>query len=182
MEHNDFIKGALIGLSIGGIAALFMAPKSGKQLRDEIVNGYNSFAEGSHEKLEDVKERAHSFMDSIQGKTHEEHNVFLLGGLAGAILGALAGLLLAPQSGNKLREKLGDEYDVIYDKAKGVISSIQRGKNDFEHELEDWKDIFADIVAKISKTAKKKGGSYLDDISDWASLGLRLYREVQNRR
>lgn len=184
MEHNDFIKGALIGAGIGVLAALFSAPKSGKQLRKDIVNGYNSIAEGSHDKLDEVKEKAQYFMDSIQGKTHEDHSAFLLGGLAGSILGGLAGLLLAPHSGTKLREKLGDEYDVIYDKAKGVMDSIHQGKDNFQHELEDWKDVFANIISKFSKTAKKKGSinSYLDDISDWASLGLRLYREVQNRR
>lgn len=188
MEQNDLIKGALIGVAIGGLAALFMAPKSGKQLRDDIVDGYNSFSTGSHDKLDDVKEKAQCFMDSLQGKACEEPcetNVFLLGGLAGTVLGGLAGLLLAPQAGNKLREKLGDEYDVIYDKAKGVMNSIQSGKNSFQHEIEDWKDVFSDIVGKLSKTSKKKGSngsSYLNDISDWASLGLRLYHEVQNRR
>lgn len=74
------------------------------------------------------------------------------------------------------------DYELIYDKAKGVINSIQRGKDNFQHELEDWKDIFSNIIDKVSKTSKKKGGSYLNDVADWASLGLRIFREVQNRR
>lgn len=190
MDHNHFLKGALIGGCIAGLAALFMAPKSGKQLRNQILDGYNTITESSREQFDNIKEKTQGLIDSMQGKTstgkahHEDHNAFLMGSLAGAVLGALAGLLLAPHSGNKLREKLGDEYEEIYDKAKGVIDRVQNGKKNFQHELEDWKDIFSHLVAKFSSNSSKKknAGSYLNDIADWASLGLRLYHEVQNRR
>lgn len=184
MEHKDFITGAIIGGCLGGLAALLMTPKSGDELRNEILNGYNTFTGNSQEKLNEVKQKTQCLIDSIGGGGHD-YNVFLLGGLAGTVLGAISGLLLAPQSGNKLREKLGDEYDSMYGKAKGIMSSLQKGKTQFQHELEDWKEILADLVEKISKgTPKNKSSesSYLDNISDWASLGLRLYREVQNRR
>jgi len=136
MEQHDFIKGALVGGAVAGIFALFFAPKSGKALRDDIVEGYNSINEHTHdyaddikEKANDVKLKAHEFIDKMRGIEHHDNHAFMIGGISGAVIGALAGLLLAPQSGNKLREKLGDKYEDIYDKAKDTYEQMQKKKD-----------------------------------------------------
>lgn len=187
MDQNDFLKGALIGGCVAGVVAIFLAPKSGKALRQDIADGYNTLNKESKRYANELSERAHDFVDTLQGVDHEpEHHThaFLAGGAAGAILGALAGLLLAPQSGEKLREYFGDEYDHMREKAKSVVDDVCEKEQEFEEKLEDWKEILSNIVEKLSEEPRKKGskGNHLNKIFDWATLGLQLYHKVQARR
>ncbi len=184
MKSNDLIKGTLIGICLGGVLGLFLAPKSGKEIQEDILAGYNKMNAQSHQFADNFKEYANSFIDYLQGVDHShEPKKFIYGGLAGLVLGVLAGLILAPQSGNKLRERLLDEYDHIYDNAKDVMKSFRKGKHNFEDKLEDWKDIFVTILDKVSQPKLKNfNGEHVNKILDWADLGLRLYNTVQNRR
>lgn len=187
MDQNEFLKGALIGGCVAGIAAIFLAPKSGKALRQDIADGYNTLNKESKRYANDFSECAHSFMDSLHGVQREpDHNchALLAGGAAGAILGALAGLLLAPQSGEKLREYFGDEYDHMCEKARNVVDDVYDKEQEFEEKLEDWKEILSNIVEKLSEVPRIKGSrsGHLNKIFDWATLGLQLYKKVQARR
>lgn len=191
MERNDFIKGALVGGVVSGLFALFLAPKSGKDLRNNIIETYDSLNEQGHDYVDSIKEkacemqsRAHEFVDNLRGVEPQENHAFLMGGLSGAVIGALAGLLLAPQAGSKLREKLGDQYCDIYDKAKDTYEQMQKKGHEFEGNLDEWKDVCAKIIDKLSTSSSRKAtnNSYLNEIFDWASLGLRLYNQSQARR
>lgn len=184
MKNNDLIKGALIGTVIGGLMGIFLAPKAGSELQEDIIDGYNSLNEQTHQFADGFKEYANSFMDYLRGVEHKKTpNQLMVGGLAGVVLGAIAGLLLAPQAGNKLREKLSDEYDHMRDNAKDVLDDITNGKKNFEHKLDDWKDTFVTILDKFSgPKSRKQNGEHINNILDWADLGLRLYNTVQHRR
>lgn len=186
MDQNDFLKGALIGGCVAGVVAIFLAPKSGKALRQDIADGYNTLNKESKRYAGEIFERAQDFIDTLQGVNHEpEHgtHAFLAGGAAGAILGALAGLLLAPQSGEKLREYFGDEYDHMREKARSVVDDVYDKEQQFEDKLEDWKEVLSSIVNKLSSAPKKgAANSHLNKILDWATLGLHLYNKVQARR
>jgi len=184
MKNNDLMKGALIGGCIGGICALFLARKSGRELQDDIINGYNSLNHQTHEYVDGIKDYAQHFMDLIHGvEPSHSHNKLLIGGLSGIVLGTLAGLLLAPQSGTKLRARLGDKYDDIIDNAKDVIDGIQEGKQNFEEKLEDWKDTLMTILDKFNAPKKRHlNGKHVNNIVDWATLGIRVYNSLQNRR
>ncbi|MBA2728431.1 MAG: YtxH domain-containing protein [Parachlamydiaceae bacterium] len=184
MKNNDMLKGALIGGCIGGICALFLARKSGCELQEDIVNGYNSLNNQTHEYVDDVKDYAQRFMDLIHGVEPEHSsNKLLVGGLSGVVLGTLAGLLLAPQSGTRLREQFGDKYDEMCDSAKEVIQDIHKGKENFEDKIGDWKETLVTILDNFQSPKKKSGnGHHMNNIVDWASLGLRVYNSLQNRR
>jgi gas vesicle protein len=189
MDQLDFLKGAVIGGCVGAVAALFLAPKSGRDLRHDITEGYNTINKKSHQYANDFTGRAQGLFNSLQGieeEQHESSNTFLIGGAVGAVIGALAGLLLAPQAGEKLRDSLGDEYENICDKAKSVVNDLGKKEQDFEDKLDEWKDVFSTVVDKLSSSLNKKGnhgqGRHLDKILDWATLGLRLYNKVQARR
>ncbi|MBA3602575.1 MAG: YtxH domain-containing protein [Parachlamydiaceae bacterium] len=191
MDQVNFLKGAVIGGCIAGLAALFLAPKSGKDLYSDITDGYNTLNKKSHKFADDFSSRAKDFMDSIQGKACEtvndvgddSSNTFLMGCAMGAVIGAIAGLLLAPQTGDKLRESLGDEYDNICDKAKSVVDGIGKKEQLLEDKFDEWKDVFLTVVNKLSPSSKKGNQGYgIDKILDWATLGLRLYNKVQARR
>jgi len=185
MDKIDFAKGALMGGCVGSLLALLLAPKSGKDLRGDILDGYHSIYDQSQEYAGDVKSRAQELMDSLQEGDEGHYPPLLIGGMAGAIIGALAGLLLAPQSGSQLRAKLGDEYEGIYEKAQEFVDGMHEKKDALENKWEDWKDIFSTIVNKLTATTSKKKpskGGGLDEIWNWANLGLRLYNQVQARR
>lgn len=184
MDQNDFIKGALLGGVLGSVAALLMAPKAGKDLRDDIVEGYNTINKRSHQFASDVRDQGQSLYDTVNGVENDHtHNTFLVGGAIGAVVGVVAALLLAPKSGDKLREQLGDRYDEIREKAESVVNNFNSTRHNIEDKIDDWKDTFVTIVDKLSSPKKGKHNSTtINDIVDWASLGLRLYNQLQKRR
>jgi len=194
MEQSDFVKGALIGGCIGGLLAIFVAPKSGKQLRKDMADNYHMVQDQAYEYFDEAKEQAHMVMDTIKGVDHDDDShSFLIGSASGAIVGALAGLLLAPQSGDELREHLGEAYDDIYNKAQSVAKTVQKKESVLEDKLEEWKDVFYTIIEKLSsspkslkkeaaagiRSAKKNVNSGLEDILEWADLGMRFYNQFK---
>jgi gas vesicle protein len=163
-NENRFLTGTLLGGILGSAAGLLMAPKTGKELRDDILDGYS--------RLTDLTDHLrHPF-------SHEEHsrsqiNSLLAGGATGVILGALAALLLAPQSGRKLREALGE-------RSEEILKNIQNSGLHAIENAEDLKDSIASALDRIMH--QKRGRSRTGDIMDWADLGIRLYQQLQKRR
>ncbi|MBA3958555.1 MAG: YtxH domain-containing protein [Parachlamydiaceae bacterium] len=189
-NNNDLLKGALIGGVLGGVAALFLASKSGKELRNDICEGYDNITCKGQELANDIKEKGNSFLHvfgkEIEEEEESDYNSFLIGGAIGAVIGATAALLLAPQSGDRLRTQLGDQYEAIRDKAEDFVEGVgTTGEHAFD-QLQDWKDTFFTIAEKLSSHGSKKGkhGSHskFSDLSDWANLGIRLYQQLQNRK
>ena len=46
-QSSDLLKGALLGALFGGAAALLLAPKSGKELREDLNDTYCSLSENA---------------------------------------------------------------------------------------------------------------------------------------
>lgn len=186
MEQNGFVKGALIGGILGGVAALLLAPKAGKQLREEICNGYDCVNDYSKDFVDNLKEHSHNLLDKLNGVEHHESNHSMLaGGALGSIIGVVAALLLAPKSGDKLRASLGEKYDEIHHKAEKAIKGFDKTRHNFVDKVDDWKDILSTVVEKVSAGSKKTksssfGGSH--DLVELATLGLRLYDQFSKRR
>lgn len=186
MDQNDFIKGALIGGVLGGIAALLAAPKSGQCLRNDIAEGYNTINKRSREFVDGVKEQGHSLYNAINGiEEDHSHTGLMAGGALGAVIGALAALLVAPKAGHKLREQLGDKYEEIRDKAEDALGQLNNARHNVEHKLDDWRETLVTLVDKLTHAkhnSKKGSSSPFDEIVDWANLGIRLYSQFQKRR
>lgn len=184
MDQNEFVKGALIGGCIGSVLAMFLAPKSGSELRQSIVDTYHTMGDQAAEYVDEVKNRAHHLIGRVHNEEPENPHAFLYGTASGAIIGAVAALLLAPQSGEKLRSLLGDQYEEVYDKAQHVMQDAHKKGKAIESSLEDWKDTFTTLIQKLTNlpAKKKTGQSFIDEIVDWASLGLRFYNQMHTRR
>ncbi len=181
----DFIKGALLGGILGGITGLLTAPKSGKELRDDILESYNTLNDKTHEFTDNIRESGKR-LSSVFSQDEDHQNVsFLTGSAAGAVIGAVAALLLAPKSGRKLREDLGDKYDEIRQKAKKFSTHIGDQGHQAMENLEDWKDTLGTLVNKLTHAKGKHSGAHhsrVEEIVDWASLGIRLLQQMQSRR
>ncbi len=188
-DNGDFLKAALLGGLVGGVAGLLLAPKSGKELRDDICEGYQCFSDKTHEFADDIKCKSKRFLHPFSHE-EEEHffngqTSFITGGTLGAIIGATAALLLAPQSGARLREDLGEKYEEIRDKAEEFMEDINDKREHAMDQMEDWKDTFITLIEKLSSAKGRRGrngSSRVNEILHWANIGLKLFQQLQSRR
>lgn len=181
-QNVDFLKGALIGTVVGGIAALLIAPKAGKELRAKLADDYRALQQNGNDFIETLKEKGHRLTHPFE-REESHSNALLIGGAIGAVIAALAAILLAPQSGDKLRSNLGETYDFIRKKAANFISEIESKGGPTIEDLGGWSDVFATIIDKFSANREKKTThSRADELLNLAHLGVRLYQQLQNRR
>lgn len=179
-QGNDLLKGALLGGLLGGAAALLLAPKSGKELRDDIGDTYQSITEKAQDFTENCKQAGHKCLHPFEQEEECNTSPFLIGGAVGAVIGVVAALMLAPQSGGELREALGDKYDKIREKAEDYAATINAKGHAAVEQVGDWKDTLSSIIQKLSN--KKGKGLHIDEILDWAGLGMSLLQQLQKRR
>jgi gas vesicle protein len=186
-KQSDLITGALLGGILGGVAGLLLAPKSGKELREDIMDGYDNL----NEKTREYSDKGSKFLNCCSkkgsrffGEMEEGHcsSTLLTGGAIGAVIGATAALLLAPNSGKELREGLGDKYEDIREQAEEFVSGLNDKREQIGDRLEDWQDTFKTIIDKFSSHKGRRGGSKIGEIADWANLGMKLIHQLQKRR
>lgn len=153
-EESQFLKGSLIGAILGGATGLLLAPKSGKELREDITNGYTYLNEKTQGLSEQINTRGHKILHPFEKEkpSHQPHS-FLIGGIAGALVGAAISSLLAPQSGAKLRKTLGKTYEDIVDASEDILSNLD-----------------------------SKGKETTGEIMDWVNLGMKFLHQMQKRR
>lgn len=165
----DFIMGALVGGLLGGATSLLVAPKSGKELREDISDAYEDITEKAQELTKQVKRARNGFDHDL--------NYLLLGGLAGAGVGAVTALLSAPASGRDLRDSLAC---TTHKWAKNLNQVGRSAARSAENQTSEFKEIIKEVAEKLlEKTDHKHGTNFhnrVDDILDFANLGLRFFR------
>jgi|GEM_PF-3044026 len=195
MSHHhtgDFMKSALIGGILGGVAGLLLAPKAGRALREDLADCCNTFACKTKDFAEGLHEAGAHFCACCgyeEGECESDkeccHRTPLVaGGALGAVIGAVAALLLAPQSGTRLQSTLGDKYDSIREQAESFLSSAEEKGRHTADTLDEWKDTLATLVHRFSQgKGNKRNGSapFMNDIAEWASLGLNLYQKFNKK-
>lgn len=175
---NGFVKGALIGSVVAGIAGLLLAPKAGSELLDDILETYDSAQKNGHDFVAALKEKTARLTGESESETHSS---LMLGVVLGAVVSGIAALLLAPESGKKMRKVLGNQYDHIRHKAEDFVSAVEDKSEKVIDEVEEWKDIFANLVSKFSQKANRSSNK-TNQIAELAKLGITLYQQLQNRR
>lgn len=185
-DSNGFIKGALIGGVLAGIAGLLLAPKSGSMLIHDILDIYDSAKKNGDDFIEAIKEKGSCLNNWGEQKEECNHHYsILIGGALGAVVGGVAALLLAADSGKKLRKVLGKRYDDIRGQAEDFVSSMEEKGSNVIHEVNDWKDTLMDLINKLSHSTikgKTNQHSNIDQIVNLAQIGVHLYQQLQNRR
>jgi gas vesicle protein len=80
--YNNFVTGVLIGSALGGLAALLLAPKSGKDIRADIkTTGQKAFEEAKgfvgkvNHQVSEKRERAKSLWSCIKGEASPQYRV-----------------------------------------------------------------------------------------------------------
>lgn len=129
----------------------------------------------------------------------EDHSTkdLVLGSIAGGILGAVAGLLLAPKPGVELREDLEETYNNLADSTQEVAKDLtKKGKKvakNITNQTNEWLSLAKDVVDQftgnveeigedvVAKGKKLFNAHSLDDIKEWATLGMRIWHHMKKR-
>lgn len=96
-EGTNFLIGTLVGGLVGTAAALLLAPKSGCELRQDLLDKYSELSESID--LEPIMRSLRRAEEPKTGNTG-----LILGGIAGSVLGGVAAFMLATKSGKALRK------------------------------------------------------------------------------
>lgn len=167
-DNNHFMAGLLLGGVAAGLGALLLAPKSGKELINDISETYNDIAEKTGTSIEDVKHKTWHMLHPNAACTTcngESTKNFAVGALSGAILGATSALFLAPKSGVQLRKDIEDTYE----------SAVEKGT--------EWKEEIADLIENLQKSVSSgKRGSRFNHIVQLANMGLHVWQNMQKRK
>ncbi|NMM55305.1 YtxH domain-containing protein [Paenibacillus aquistagni] len=70
-NQQSFLIGALVGTIAGGITALLLAPKAGRELRHDIAAGTKQASEKAQEVVKQVSERTAGLVETAKEKTSE---------------------------------------------------------------------------------------------------------------
>jgi gas vesicle protein len=151
----------------------------------------------------DLKDRARGVVDDVSDWMHpteETPRDLLIGSVLGGVLGAVAGLLLAPKSGSELRQDIADTYEDVSEKTQEMADQFTRkGKkvaNNVQSQAGEWLDLAKQVISQLAGDAQdtaeevvEKGRNKLhssknraNEIMEWASLGLRAWQGITNRR
>lgn len=191
MHAKEFLVGAAVGSLLGSVAALLVAPKSGKELRQEIRDTYCDLSE----KAEDFAQRGRKAAYSIGSQTNEwagkaksavdgakksvrgwisdeeeeqEHPAqdFLIGSLVGGVLGAVAGLLLAPKPGEELREDIRESYEDVSDRAHDFANDFTKKGKVFvkktRSKANKWLDLAREVVDGLTDEVQDKSEDIIE--------------------
>ncbi len=225
MHSREFLVGAAVGSIVGTVAALLMAPKAGKRLRQDLCDAYCDLSEKTHDMMDQVSKRGKSFAKNVRCRTddwacraksamdsissgakawqHEDEDEeccrdLLIGGLAGGILGAVAGLLLAPKPGDELRHDIAETYHDVSERTHDMMDDASKRGRAFVKKARSrtnkWLDLAKNVVDELTedvedtteewvdRAKKMVNNNHLHDVMDWASLGFRVWRGLQNKR
>lgn len=191
MHAREFMVGAAVGSVLGGVAALLVAPKAGRKLREDIYDTYcnlsdktealakkgKSLTRGVSCKSSDWTDTARSFLGgtikNVKGLIADEEEEYttrdlLIGGLIGGVLGAAVGLLIAPKSGDELRNDLVETYEDISEKAQDFTDNVSKKGKSFVKQANSkankWLDFAKDIVDNLAEEVEDKGEDLLGQV------------------
>lgn len=194
LHTKEFIVGAAVGSLLGSVAALLIAPTTGKNLRDGICDTYCDITEKTNDLANrgrsiaknigchtcDWAGKAKSVMDgatkTVKGWVGEEveeeqtSRDLLIGGLIGGVLGAAVALMLAPKSGEDFRQDILDTYDDVSERTHEFADNVtKRGKafaKRTSSKANKWYALAQDIVSGLSDDVQEKGEDIIDHVKD----------------
>lgn len=205
MHSREFLIGAAVGSVVGTVAALLMAPKAGKRLRQDLCDAYCDLSDKTHDAMDQVSRKGKSFAKNVGCRTgdwtcraksameglskgvrawsHEDEEEegeccrdLLVGGLAGGILGAVAGLLLAPKSGDDLRQDIADTYHDVSERTHDMAYDVSKKGKAFAKRARSKTNKWLDLAKQVVEELTE---DVEDTTEEWAEQAKHL---VNNSR
>lgn len=192
LHTKEFIVGAAVGSLLGSVAALLVAPKTGKELCDDISDTCCTITDKTHDLAnkgkclaKDLGCQTHHWVNkakcivngaakTVKGWVSEEEEEdttreLLIGGLIGGVLGATVGLLLAPKAGTDLRQDIADTYEDISERTQNFADNMtKRGKSfakTTRSKANKWLDFAKNIVDDLTEEGSQlKGADWLTQV------------------
>lgn len=200
-HSQEFILAAAIGSIVGGVAVLFLTPKSGKKMCKDICDCYSNVSEKACDVIQKGKSlinkgnckicdwgetsgnTAHNIVNCLSNwlgskeKCNEKCSTtnLLIGGLLGSAVGATAGFLLAPKSGEKFRQDLSDHYEEAADVADRYL---KRGKS-FAKRVQSRADRWLDFAKELVDEFTEETG---DTSQHWRDKAKEILRDERARK
>jgi gas vesicle protein len=110
---KDFMIGGLAGGFLGAIAGLLLAPKSGEELRQDIMDTYEDVSDKTEDMANDITRKGKAFAKKARKKANKW-------------------LDMAHHLVDDVTERTQDSSDELFEKAKGLF------RNHRMHEVIDW--------------------------------------------
>ncbi|CAG9622119.1 YtxH domain-containing protein [Sutcliffiella rhizosphaerae] len=147
INTKDFLIGTLIGGIVGATTALFLAPKSGRELREDITDQANQLKEKTDNWKAQATEFSNELAESAKDKTNQ---------LTKAISDQTQQVM---DKVKHLRENNGDVSKELQEQVQDIISeaatAIESGSEDLTDEvkkkLEDTKAALEDVEKKLTE-------------------------------
>ena len=76
VNMKDFVIGALVGGIVGAAAGLLLAPKAGRELRDDVAHQAVNIKDKSVELSQQLKDQSTQLVDKVKAKTSKAPTVF----------------------------------------------------------------------------------------------------------
>lgn len=155
-NSNMLVSVAAAGI-LGATAALLLAPKAGNKLRKDIYDaGCQAFD---------------------QCEENNSKTPLIIGAIAGGLLGASLIYFLSN------REEAASNN--IGSKIKSVGKTVVNNATDWIETAKDVVDNIHDKVHQFDEEVEEKtekASTSIDDIMEWAQLGLRVWNNIQKRK
>lgn len=139
INSKDFIIGALIGGIVGAATALFLAPKSGKEIRNDL----NLQASSIKEKTEHLREVAKMKGTELAGVAKEKTNT-----IGHVVTKQSSGILNKVRTGTL--QVAPNQSNVEENEAPTETTYISLKSNDIERKLEETKKAFDETESRLS--------------------------------
>jgi gas vesicle protein len=148
INTKDFLIGTLIGGIVGATTALFLAPKSGRELREDITDQATQLKE----RTDNWKQQATDFSTDLAEQAREKSNQ-----LTKAITEQTQQVM---DKVKQLKDKNGDVSSDLQDQVQEIISeaatAIESGSDEMTDEvkkkLEDTKAALEDVEKQLTET------------------------------
>ncbi|MGM9924286.1 MAG: YtxH domain-containing protein [Bacillus sp. (in: firmicutes)] len=137
VNSKDFMIGALIGGIVGAATALFLAPKSGKELRSDLNDGAKLLSEKTEKIRQTAMEKGADFAEAAKTKT------------------STLGETVSKQTAS-LKETVSKQAASMKENVKNMQQGKEEPKKVIENMAMDAKDAAKDVAASIDKDEIKQ--------------------------
>ena len=126
INTKDFLIGTLVGGIVGALTALFLAPKSGKELREDLNDQAYLLREKTESLRETAIEKSSEITSTVKDKT------------------------------SALSKKVSEQSQGLVNKVKGIKAGVEDEQSEGENAIDQLfeTDVNSDIQQKLEETKK----------------------------
>lgn len=140
-------QGAILGTLVGAAAGLLLAPKSGKETREDIVDAFN-------DTVDTVKDGAINAVDSAKDG-YEDLRYRAYTDLKPIKDGFEYGTEIVKETGSQIKDASKDAAENIKDGASDVKDIVKEGAKEAKEVAEETKDTAKEVKKEAKDTAKE---------------------------